>query len=53
LVYGNPLIDEIRERGGGDPETIAAAMLDALHSTFDPSPLVMPLEATTYICRTP
>ncbi len=53
LVYGNPLIDEIRDRGGVDPETVAAAMLDAIHSTFGPGPLVMPLEATTYICRAP
>jgi len=53
MVYGNPLIDEIRERGGVDPEAVAAAMLDAMHSTFGPGPLVMPLEATTYVCRAP
>ena len=53
IVYGNPLIDEIRERGGVDPDTVAGAMLDALHSTFGPAPLVMPLVATTFICRAP
>ncbi len=53
LVYGNPLIDEIRERGGVDPDTVANAMLDALHRTFGPAPLVMPLETTTFICRAP
>jgi SAM-dependent methyltransferase len=53
LVYGNPLIDEISERGGVEPEAVVAAMLDGLHSTFGPGPLAMPLEATTYICRNP
>ena len=53
LVYGNPLIDEIRERGGVDPDTVVGAMLDALHRTFGPAPLVMPLEATTFICLAP
>jgi len=53
LVYGNPLIDEIRERGGVDPGAVVVAMLDALESTFGPAPLVMPLEATTFVCRAP
>jgi len=53
LVYGNPLIDEIRQRGGVDPAKVADAMLDALHHTFGPGPLVMPLEATTFVCRAP
>ncbi len=53
LVYGNPLIDEIRERGGVDPDMVAAAMLDALHDKFGPAPLVMPLVATTFVCRAP
>jgi SAM-dependent methyltransferase len=51
LVYGNPLIQEIRERGGVDPDEVVAAMRNALQSTFGPTPLDMPLVATTYICR--
>jgi SAM-dependent methyltransferase len=53
LVYGNPLIDEIRQRGGVDPDEVVDAMLDALLSTFGPTPLVMPLLATTFQCRVP
>ncbi len=53
LVYGNPLIDEIRERGGVNPDTVVDAMLTAIHNTFGPSQLRMPLSATTFICRAP
>ena len=50
LVYGNPLIDEIRTRGSVDPETVAAAILDELRATFGPSDMTMPLEATIFTC---
>lgn len=53
LVYGNPLIDEIRERGGVDPDTVAEDIYEVLQSTFGPTPLVMPLKATTFICTSP
>jgi ubiquinone/menaquinone biosynthesis C-methylase UbiE len=50
LVYGNPLIDEIRNRGGVDPETVTAAVLRALNVTFGPTDMTMPLEATMFTC---
>jgi len=50
LVYGNPLIDEIRNREGVDPEAVATAVLDALNATFGPSDMTMPLEATMFTC---
>ncbi len=50
IVYGNPLIDEIRTRGSVDPETITAAVLDALKATFGPRDITMPLEATIFTC---
>lgn len=53
LVYGNPLIDEIRERGGVDPDTVVAAMLDALHLRFGSEQMKMPLSATTFVCKVP
>ena len=53
LVYGNPLIDEIRQRGGVDPDEVVNAMLEELHNIFGPTPLVMPLQATTFICVMP
>ena len=53
LVYGNPLVDEIKQRGGVDPEAVVDAMLDGLQNTFGPAPLVMPLQATTFVCVVP
>ena len=53
LVYGNPLIDEIRNRGGVDPETVTAAVLRALNVTFGPTDMTMPLEATMFTCTAP
>ena len=51
LVYGNPLIDEIIQRGGVEPEEVASEMLSALKATFGSSNMVMPLSATTFDCR--
>jgi SAM-dependent methyltransferase len=53
LVYGNPLIDEIRERGGVNPEEVASEMLSALQEAFGSNGMEMPLSATTFICRMP
>ncbi|WP_108260020.1 class I SAM-dependent methyltransferase [Mangrovicoccus ximenensis] len=50
LVFGNPLIDEIRSRGGVDPETVFTAVLRALNVMFGPSDMKMPLEATRFTC---
>lgn len=50
LVYGNPLIDEITNRGDIDPETVAKAVLRALNVTFGPADMTMPLEATIFTC---
>ncbi|NRB20820.1 MAG: class I SAM-dependent methyltransferase [Rhodobacteraceae bacterium] len=51
IVYGNPLVDEIRQRGGVDPDDVVSAVLDGLLDTFGPAPLVMPLQSTTFVCR--
>lgn len=53
LVYGNPLIDEIRQRGGVDPEAVMEAVLRALYVTFGPTDMVMPLEAKMFTCTVP
>ena len=50
LVYGNPLIDEIRTRGGVDPAVVEAAVLRALIVMFGPTDMSMPLEATMFTC---
>ncbi len=51
LVFGNPLIDEIRSRGGVSSDDVAREMASALHRTFGPSEMTMPLSATTFVCR--
>jgi SAM-dependent methyltransferase len=51
LVFGNPLIDEIRDRGGVNPEEIAADLLSALGDAFGANGFAMPLSATTFVCR--
>lgn len=48
LVYGNPLIDEIRAHGGIDADEVKAAVVTQLTNRFGPAPGVMPLEATVY-----
>jgi ubiquinone/menaquinone biosynthesis C-methylase UbiE len=47
LVYGNPLIDEIRVRGGIHPDQIVSALTDALRREFAPSGR-MPLQAILF-----
>jgi len=51
LVYGNPLIDEIRDRGSVDPDDVATEILAALQSRFEASNMTMPLSATMFECR--
>lgn len=51
LVYGNPLIDEIKERGDVNPDAVVAKILSALHKRFEDSDHTMPLSATVFDCR--
>jgi SAM-dependent methyltransferase len=48
LVHGNPLIDEIRGRGGVDPDQIIDALAQALRQEFGPDPGRMPLQAIIF-----
>ncbi|TFH60396.1 MAG: hypothetical protein E4G91_08445 [Candidatus Zixiibacteriota bacterium] len=52
-VYGNPLIDEIRQRGGVDPDDVANAVHKEFLARFGPLPASMPLQATAFVCRAP
>ena len=47
VVYGNPLIDEIRMGGGAHPDQIVSAMTKALSREFAPSGR-MPLQAILF-----
>jgi ubiquinone/menaquinone biosynthesis C-methylase UbiE len=51
LVFGNPLIGEIRARGGVDPERIVEALTAALRAEFGPDPGRMPLQAIIFSAR--
>jgi SAM-dependent methyltransferase len=51
MVFGNPLIDEIRQRGGVEPDDVMAAIIAELHSRWGPEPATMPLLATAFTGR--
>jgi len=48
LVYGNPLIDQIRARGSVEPELVVDAVLQALRREFGADPGRMPLQAILF-----
>ncbi len=48
LVFGNPLIDEISQRGGVAPEAVRDAIVDRFLTRLGPEPITMPLQATVF-----
>lgn len=50
LVNGNPLILQIRERGGVDPEEVEQAALAGLVDRFGQAPISMPLQTYLFNC---
>ncbi len=53
MVFGNPLLEEIQQRGGVDPNDVVAAIIDEFRSRLGPEPITMPLEATVFSGRVP
>jgi ubiquinone/menaquinone biosynthesis C-methylase UbiE len=53
LVYGNPLIDQIRARGGVDPDRVVDALTQALRVEFGSDPSRMPLQAIIFSATRP
>ena len=53
LVYGSPLIDQIRARGGVEPERIVDALAQAFRREFGTDPGRMPLQAIVFSARKP
>lgn len=51
LVFGNPLIDQIRSRGGVDPERVVDALAEALPREFGTDPTRLPLQAIVFEAR--
>ena len=48
IVFGNPLIDQVRARGGVEPERIVEAVLQSFRSEFGDDPGRMPLQAIMF-----
>jgi ubiquinone/menaquinone biosynthesis C-methylase UbiE len=53
VVYGSPLIDQLRARGGVDPEAIVEKLTEALRAEFGGDPGRMPLQAIFFSARKP
>jgi hypothetical protein len=45
LIHGNPIVDEIRKRGGVDPDRVVDALAAALRKQFGDDPGQMTLQA--------
>ena len=52
LVF-SPLIEEIRERGGVEPETIVEALADALTKEYGSNPMRYPMQAILFEAEKP
>jgi SAM-dependent methyltransferase len=48
VVLGNPLIDQIRARGGVDPERVIEELAEALPREFGTAPTRIPLQAIVF-----
>jgi SAM-dependent methyltransferase len=48
VVLGNPLIDQIRTRGGVDPERVIEELAEALPREFGADPTCIPLQAIVF-----
>ena len=53
VVYGNPLIDQIRSRGGVEPEAVFDALVAEFRDAFGTSPSRMPLQAIMFSALKP
>lgn len=51
IVFGNPVIEEIRQRGGIDPNDVAAQIIDEFNRRMGPEPITMPLQANVFTTR--
>jgi ubiquinone/menaquinone biosynthesis C-methylase UbiE len=52
-IFGNPLIDQVRARGGVDPENIVNALVQEFRREFGADPGRMPLQAIVFSARKP
>jgi len=53
MVYGNPLIDQIRQRGGVDPDRVVDAILEEMRREFGADPGAMRIQAIIFEAEKP
>jgi SAM-dependent methyltransferase len=53
LVYGSPLIEQVRSRGGVEPEQVFETLVQELHRAFGADPGRMPLQAMVFSATRP
>jgi ubiquinone/menaquinone biosynthesis C-methylase UbiE len=51
IVFGNPVIDQIRQRGGVEPAKIQQAVASTMRVEFGIEPSVMPIQAIVFEAR--
>jgi glycosyltransferase involved in cell wall biosynthesis len=51
VVFGNPVFDQIRQRGGMEPTQIQEAVASAMRKEFGGEPGVMPIQAIVFEAR--
>ena len=51
MILGNPIVDQIKARGGVDPDTVVAAAKTALEREF--ATKLIPLQAIVFDARKP
>ena len=53
VVFGNPVFDQIRQRGGVKPAQVQEAVATAMRGEFGGEPGVMPIQAIVFEARKP
>jgi ubiquinone/menaquinone biosynthesis C-methylase UbiE len=53
LVYGSPIIDQVRQRGGADAEQVVAAIAGQYRKEFGSDPATVPLQAIIFSAEKP
>lgn len=53
LIFGNPMVDEIRARGQTDPETVVVELAARMEARWGASPSAVPLKASIFSAIAP
>lgn len=49
LIYGNPVLDQIRQRGGVGPDEIVSALRERFLDAFGPQPVTLRLQTHVFV----